>query len=108
MITQVSETIGLARILTIYLDQTIHTNLGKQGLQTTVTILLGQAIAPTALEARVARGVQVEHRLDPLVVVEDKINDLSLIYENSFTTNFYNFFELLENASSKLRSGSCH
>ena len=108
MITQVSETISLARTSTIYLDQTIHTNLGKQGLQTTVTILLGQAIAPTALEARVARGVQVGHRLDPLVVVEDKINDLSVIYENSFTTIFNYFFELLENASSELGSGSCH
>ena len=75
MITQVSGTIGLTRTSTIYLDQTIHTSQGKQGLQTTVTIPLGQAIGPIALEARVARGVQVDHRLGHLVVVEDKIID---------------------------------
>ena len=75
MTTLASETIGRVRISTISLDQTIHTNLGKQGLQTTVTIPLGQAIGPTALEARVARGAQVDHRLGHLVVVEDKIID---------------------------------
>ena len=108
MITQVSATIGLVRTSIIYLDQTIHTNQGKQGLQAAATIPLGQAIAPTALEARVAQEVQVGRRQGPLVVAEDKINDLSLIYENSFTTIFYYFFDLLENASSKLRSGLCH
>ena len=36
---------------------------------------LGQAIDPIALEARVARGVQVDHRLGHLVVVEDNIID---------------------------------
>ena len=75
MTTLASETIDRVRISTISLVQTIHTNLGKQGLQTTVTIPLGQAIGPTALEARVARGVQVDHRLGHLVVVEDKIID---------------------------------
>ena len=74
VITQDSETIVLVRTSTIYLDQTIHTSQGKQGLQTTATIPLGQAIGPIALEARLARGVQVDHRLGHLVVVEDKIN----------------------------------
>ena len=74
-ITQVNETIVRVRISKIFLDQTIHTNLGKQGLQTTVTIPLGQAIDPIALKVRIARGVQVDHRLGNLVVVEDKIID---------------------------------
>ena len=74
MTTLASETIDRVRISTISV-QTIHTNLGRQGLQTTVTIPLGQATGPTALETRVARGVQVDHRLGHLVVVEDKIND---------------------------------
>ena len=75
MTTLASETIGRVLISTISLDQTIHTNLGRQGLQTTAIIPLGQATGPTALETRVARGVQVDHRLGHLVVVEDKIND---------------------------------
>jgi hypothetical protein len=75
VITQDSETIALVRTSTIYQDQIIHTNLSRQGLQTTATIPPGQAIGPIALEAQVARGIQVDHRLDHLVVVEDKIND---------------------------------
>ena len=75
MITQVSQTTGLARVPTIYLDQTIHTNIGRQGLQTTATITLVQIIVPTALEARVAPEAQVDHRLDHLAVAEDKIID---------------------------------
>ena len=75
MTTLATETIGRVRISKISLDQTIHTNLGRQGLQTTVTIPLGQATGPTALETRVARGVQVDHRLAHREVVEDKIND---------------------------------
>ena len=59
----------------MFQNQIIYTNLGKQGLQTTATIPLGQAIGPTAQEARVARGVQVDHLLDHPVVVEDSIND---------------------------------
>ena len=74
MTTLATETIGRVRISKISLDQTIHTNLGRQGLQTTATIHLGQATGPTALETRVARGIQVDHRLGHLVVVEDKIN----------------------------------
>ena len=74
MTTLASETIDQVRISTISLGQTIHINLGRQGLQTTATIPLGQAIGPTALEAPVPRGVQVDHRLGHLVVVEDKIN----------------------------------
>jgi hypothetical protein len=74
VITITRETIDQVRISTISLGQTIHINLGRQGHQTTVTIPLGQAIGPTALEALVARGVQVDHRLGHLVVVEDKIN----------------------------------
>ena len=74
MTTLASETIDQVRISTISLGQTIHINLGRQGLQTTATIPLGQAIGPTALEAQVPRGVQVDHRLGHLVVVEDKIN----------------------------------
>ena len=74
-ITQVNETIVRVRISTISLDQTIHINLGKQDPQITISITLGQAIGPTALETRIARGVQVDHRLGHLVVVEDKIND---------------------------------
>lgn len=54
------------------LDQTIQTNLGKQDPQITITIHLGQAIVPTALEARAALEVQVDHRLGHPVVVEDK------------------------------------
>jgi hypothetical protein len=57
------------------LDQKIHTNPGKQDPQITITIHLGQAIGPTALEARAALGVQVDHRLDHPVVAEDNIND---------------------------------
>ena len=102
------EIIDQVRILTTCLDQTIHTNPGRQGLQTTATIPLVQAIGPTALEALVARGVQVDHRLGHLVVVEDKINDQYLDYENAFTSIFYCFFELLYIVCSKLRSGSCH
>lgn len=75
MTTLACETIGRVRISTISLDQTIHTNLGRQGLQTTAIIPLGQATGPTALETRVARGVQVDHRLGHLVVAEDNIND---------------------------------
>ena len=75
VITQDSETIVLVQTSTIYLDQTIHTSQGKQGLQTTATIPLGQAIAPTTLETPGARGVQVARRLDHLVVAEDNIND---------------------------------
>ena len=75
VITQVSETIVLVRTSTIYLDQTIHTSQGKQGLQTTATIPLGQAIAPTALEAQVAQEVQVDRRLGHLVAAEDNINN---------------------------------
>lgn len=74
MTTLATETIGRVRISKISLDQTIHTNLGRQGLQTTATIPLGQATGPTALETRAARGIQVDHRLGHLVVVEDKIN----------------------------------
>ena len=74
MTTLASETIDRVRISTISV-QTIHTNLGRQGLQTTAIIPLGQATGPIALETRVARGVQVDHRLGHLVVVEDKIND---------------------------------
>ena len=74
MTTLATETIGRVRISKISLDQTIHTNLGRQGLQTTATIPLDQATGPTALETRVARGIQVDHRLGHLVVVEDKIN----------------------------------
>ena len=75
VITQDSETIVLVRTSTIYLDQTIHTNIGRQGLQTTATITLVQIIVPTALEARVAPEAQVDHRLDHLAVAEDKIID---------------------------------
>ena len=75
MITQVSGTIGLTRTSTIYLDQTIHTSQGKQGLQTTATIPLDQAIAPTALEVRVAQEAQVDRRLGHLVAAEDNINN---------------------------------
>ena len=75
VITQDSETIVLVRTSTIYLDQTIHTSQGKQGLQTTATIPLGQAIAPTTLEARVAQGAQVDRRLGHLVAAEDNINN---------------------------------
>ena len=78
MITLASETIDQVRITTISQDQTIHTNLDRQGLQATATIPLGQAIGPTALEARAARvaqGVQVDHRLGHPAVVEDNVND---------------------------------
>ena len=75
VITQDSETIVLVRTSTIYLDQTIHTSQGKQGLQTTATIPLGQAIEPTALEAQVAQEVQVDRRLGHLVAAEDNINN---------------------------------
>ena len=75
VITQDSETIVLVRTSTIYLDQTIHTSQGKQGLQTTATIPLGQVIVPTALEARVAQEVQVDRRLGHLVAAEDNINN---------------------------------
>ena len=74
MTTLASETIDQVRISTISLGQTIHINPGRQGLQTTATIPLGQAIGPTALEAQVPRGVHVDPRLGHLVVVEDKIN----------------------------------
>ena len=74
-ITQDSETIVLVRTSTIYLDQTIHTSQGKQGLQTTATIPLGQVIVPTALEARVAQEAQVDRRLGHLVAAEDNINN---------------------------------
>ena len=74
MTTLASETIDRVRISTISLVQTIHTNLGRQGLQTTVTIPLGQATGPTALGTQVALGVQVDLLLGHLVVVEDKIN----------------------------------
>ena len=43
--------------------------------QITISIHLGQVIGPTTLETRVARGVQVDHRLAHREVVEDKIND---------------------------------
>ena len=76
VITQDSETIVLVRTSTIYLDQTIHTSQGKQGLQTTATIPLGQVIVPTALEARVDQEVQVDRRLGHLVAAEDNINNL--------------------------------
>ena len=75
VITQVSETIVLVRTSIIYPNRTIHTNLGKQGLQTTATIPLGQAIEPTALEAQVAQEVQVDRRLGHLVGAEDNINN---------------------------------
>ena len=75
VITQDSETIVLVRTSTIYLDQTIHTSQGKQGLQTTATIPLGQVIVPTALEARVDQEVQVDRRLGHLVAAEDNINN---------------------------------
>ena len=75
VITQGSETILLVRTSTIYLDQTIHTSQGKQGLQTTATIPLGQVIVPTALEARVDQEVQVDRRLGHLVAAEDNINN---------------------------------
>ena len=75
VITQDSETILLVRTSTIYLDQTIHTSQGKQGLQTTATIPLGQAIEPTALEAQVAQEAQVDRRLGHLVGAEDNINN---------------------------------
>ena len=75
MITLASETIDQIRIPTMFQDQTIHTNLGRQGLQTTAITPQGQAIGPTALEARVARGVQKDHRLGHPVVAEDNIND---------------------------------
>tara|TARA_Y100001958_G_C21207415_1_gene533390 strand:- start:707 stop:973 length:267 start_codon:yes stop_codon:yes gene_type:complete len=75
VITQDSETIVLVRTSTIYLDQTIHTSQGKQGLQTTAIIPLDQAIVPTALEARVAQEGQVDRRLGHLVAAEDNINN---------------------------------
>ena len=75
MTTLASETIDRVRNSTISLDQTIHTNLGRQGHQITATTPLGQAIGPIPLEVRIARGVQVDHRLGHLVVVEDKIID---------------------------------
>lgn len=106
MTTLVSEIIDQVRILITCLDQTIRTNLGRQDLQTTATIPLVQAIGPTALEALVARGVQVDHRLGHLVVAEDKISDQYLDYENAFTSIFYCFFELLYITCSKLKSGS--
>ena len=59
----------------MFQDQTIHTNLGKQDPQITISIHLGQAIDPTAQETRVARGVQVDHRLGHQVAAEDNIND---------------------------------
>ena len=74
MTTLASETIDQVRISTISLGQTIHINLGRQGLQTTATIPLGQVIVPTALEARVAQEAQVD-RLGHLVAAEDNINN---------------------------------
>ena len=74
MTTLATETIGRVRISKISLIQTIHSNLGRQGLQTTTTIPLGQATGPTALGTQVALGVQVDLLLGHLVVVEDKIN----------------------------------
>ena len=75
MTTLASEIIDQVQILITCLDQTIRTNLGRQDLQSIDTIPQVQAIGPTALEALVARGVQVDHRLGHLVVVEDKIID---------------------------------
>ena len=81
MTTLASEIIDQVQILATCLDQTIHTNPGRQGLQTTATIPLVQSIGPTALEALVAR---MDHRLGHPVVEEDKINDQYLDYENAF------------------------
>ena len=75
MTTLASETIDRVRNSTTSLDQTIHTNLGRQGHQITATTPLGQAIGPTALETRAARGVLVDQLLGHLVVEEDNIND---------------------------------
>jgi hypothetical protein len=57
------------------LDQTIHTNLGRQGHQTTATIPQDQAVGLTALEDQLTRGVQVDLHPGHPTEAEDKIND---------------------------------
>lgn len=57
------------------LDQTIHTNLGRQGHQTTAIIPQDQAVGLTALEDQLTRGVQVDLHPDHPTEAEDRIND---------------------------------
>ena len=57
------------------LDQTIHTNLGRQGHQTTAIIPQDQAVGLTALEDQVTQGVQVDLHQGHPIEAEDKIND---------------------------------